>query len=112
MGLPKPDVVFFLDAGDASRKLLDQRVSGSGERVGKEGVAGDIHEADQRYLEKSRLAGLDIAHHGGWKVVECSKNGSLLHREEIAEILYGTVLEELAKQKIERKMCDGIIMGR
>lgn len=77
LGLPKPDLVVFLDMPvEVSQKLLKNRYHGD---EGKK----DIHERDITYLLQCREAALYAADKLNWTVVPCSENGEPLAVEHI-----------------------------
>ena len=79
IGIPKPDMVIFLDMPtDVSQKLLSKRYSGDNEKK-------DIHERDVDYLEHCRKAALFTAEFSGWQIVPCAENGEPRTIEAIAE---------------------------
>lgn len=69
IGIPKPDLVIFLDMPtDVSQKLLLKRYDGNETKK-------DIHERDKEYLDHCRNAAIFTAKYSGWKIVPCAKNG-------------------------------------
>ena len=65
LGLPRPDVVIYLDMHpETSRGLLQKRY-GSG------GVQSDIHERDMQYLLRCRKAALYACEKLGWRKIAC-----------------------------------------
>ena len=79
MGLPKPDVVFYLDipteiTGEMRRK-----------REAATNTQADIHEKDEQYLRRCRENAVAVADFCGWERVECVRDGQLLSVEEIHE---------------------------
>ena len=79
IGIPKPDMVIFLDMPtDVSQKLLSKRYSGDNDKK-------DIHERDVDYLEHCRKAALFTAEFSGWQIVPCAENGEPRTIETIAE---------------------------
>jgi len=77
LGIPRPDLVFFLDMPpDVSRRLLDARYGGDESKR-------DIHEADQGYLSQCRTAALAAAKAMGWTMIPCAPKGGALPPEEI-----------------------------
>lgn len=82
LGLPKPDLVIFLDMPiEISQKLMSGRYGGDESRK-------DIHEADVAYLHSCRRAALFTAEKQGWKIIECAENGEPKSIDEIfGEIL-------------------------
>ncbi len=84
MGLPKPDLVIFLDMPpQISDKLLQKRGTSSGSR--------DIHERDKEYLHHCYAVYKDMTEKYGWKTVECVKNGQVRSVEEIHNDVYALV---------------------
>jgi len=70
LGIPKPDLVFFLDMPlEVSRRLISARYQG-------DETKRDIHEADFAYLARCRQAALAAAGAMGWQVVPCAAPGS------------------------------------
>lgn len=66
LGLPKPDLVIFLDMPvEVSQKLMTKRYDGD---EGKK----DIHEANVEFLDKCREAALFAANKDNWKIISCS----------------------------------------
>lgn len=86
IGIPKPDMVIFLDMPtEVSQKLLSGRYSGDEAKK-------DIHERDVNYLNHCRKAALFTAEFSGWQVVNCAKNGNArsiedIHNEILAKVL-------------------------
>jgi dTMP kinase len=78
LGIPKPDLVIFLDMpNEVSQRLLAHRYEGDVSRR-------DIHERDTVYLEHCRQAALFTAEHSGWKIVRCADNGEARPIADIA----------------------------
>ncbi|NLB35753.1 MAG: deoxynucleoside kinase [Clostridiales bacterium] len=89
IGIPRPDIVFYLDMPiEISQRLLSRRT-----RELK--VDKDIHEADTDYLKKCRKAALFSCEHYGWKLIPCSNNGEPLSVREINDSLFSMVIKEI-----------------
>lgn len=90
LGVPKPDLVVYLDMPVAvSQALLQQRYDGDNAKK-------DVHERDTAYLSACRTAALYAAKKEGWRVIACSENGLPRTREAIARdvlALVGSVIE-------------------
>lgn len=81
MGIPKPDVVIYLDMPtDITGKMMTDR-----------GNEKDIHEKNSDYLARCRQNALGIAEKCGWNVINCAKDGHARTREDIAEEIYSAV---------------------
>ncbi len=81
LGLPRPDLVAFLDMPpEVSQRLLSQRYEGDDNRK-------DIHERDEEYLIRCRESALYAADKLGWKVVPCAADGHPLPEAEITRSL-------------------------
>jgi len=92
MGIPKPDIVFYLDVpGEVAAKLREGRPL-------KNHESRDIHEADATYLDACRRSALSIAEASGWTVITCAKNGVMRTPEDISEELYRKTREYLKSQ--------------
>ncbi len=89
LGLPKPDLVIFLDMPvEISQKLMSGRYNGDESRK-------DIHEANIAYLHSCRKSALYAAEKLGWKVVKCSNGKEALPIEEVTENLLSLIKEVL-----------------
>lgn len=78
VGIPKPDLVIFLDMPtELSKQLLEKRYGGD---EGKK----DIHERDEDYQRNCRKAAMYNVEHSGWKAVSCDKDGEVRSVEDIA----------------------------
>lgn len=88
-GLPKPDMIVFLDMPvEVSQKLLSARYNGDESKK-------DIHEKNIEFLKACREAALYVAEKQGWLVIPCSENGKPLSIEKINDILYSKIKETL-----------------
>lgn len=77
LGLPKPDMVFYLSMPvDMCEKLLSSRYAGDESKK-------DIHEQDDSYLRHSREAAEWCCERLGWNRVDCVRNGTLRSIEDI-----------------------------
>lgn len=84
MGLPKPDLVLFLDVPpEISLKLLASRRDVTGQR--------DIHEEDPGYLTRCYEAAVAAAEHYGWQRIHCTEGESLRSVEDISDELYAHI---------------------
>ncbi len=82
VGLPKPDLVVFLDLHpDATFENIRTR----------QGDSGDIHEKDHDYLRHCYSNALDVAERFGWTRIECVKDGVLRSREDIHSEIFSVV---------------------
>ena len=79
IGIPKPDLVIFLDMPvDVSQKLMTSRYNGD---EGKK----DVHEANVDFLNNCRKSALYAAEKCGWTIIDCCENGEIKPIESIAE---------------------------
>lgn len=92
LGIPKPDLVIYLNVDtQVSQKLMTRRYGGDEARK-------DIHERDLGYLKRSAEAAAFCAEALGWKTVECCRDGEMrpiedIHRE-IRALLETNILNE------------------
>lgn len=85
VGLPRPDLVVYLDMDpEVSKKLLSRRYAGD---EGKR----DLHEADFSYLLHCREAALYGAEKLDWSVIQCCKGDKPYMPETIAERVWQAV---------------------
>ena len=77
LGLPRPDLVIFLDMPpEVSQTLLSGRYEGDEAKK-------DIHERDRAYLLRCRDSALYAAGAMGWQVISCADQGRPLPVEEV-----------------------------
>lgn len=85
LGLPRPDLVIFLDMPvEISQQLMTARYGGDESKK-------DIHESDVRYLHSCRRAALFTASKQNWKIIECSRKGKPRSVDEIFGELLGYI---------------------
>ena len=86
LGLPRPDLVIYLDVPtDFTEKLMRSREASTNTKA-------DIHEKDMAYLATCRQTGRAAAAHYGWTVISCVKDGQMRSIEDIHQEIYGHVL--------------------
>ena len=92
IGIPKPDLVIFLDMPvDVSQKLMTSRYNGD---EGKK----DVHEANVDFLNNCRKSALYTAKKQGWAVVPCSDGINPLPIKEIHNTILDFVKKELKEK--------------
>ena len=89
LGLPKPDLVIYLDVP------VDQTEQNMHRREIQTGTTADIHERDGGYLRACRAAAGEAAERFGWTRISCTKNGGMRSIDEIHEDVYRAVKEVL-----------------
>ncbi len=88
LGIPKPDLVIYLDMPiDVSQKLMSRRYNGVESKK-------DVHEANTAYLESCRKTAAYAAEKLGWSVVSCVVDGEPLPIETIAYEIFMIVKEK------------------
>lgn len=79
MGLPRPNVVIFLNVPyEYTKKNIENRenkITGEMEK--------DIHEKNEEYLKKTYQNSLYVAKKMGWKIIDCIKEGKMRSIEDI-----------------------------
>ena len=82
LGLPKPDLVIYLDVPtEYTEQLMRARESATGTHA-------DIHEKDLDYLTTCRKTGKMAARFYGWTVIDCVRDGQMRSIEDIHEEIY------------------------
>ena len=85
LDIPRADYVVYLDMPtEVSQKLMSKRYKGD---EGKK----DIHEKNEDFLKKCRMASSYCAKALNWDVVLCAENGEPKTIEEIANEVYSKV---------------------
>lgn len=88
-GIPRPDLVFYLDMPlDFQAKLTKDRHN----KI-DDSLVLDIHEANKEHLKKSAEAAASVIDRFGWHRIECVKEGSLRSIDDIADEIFKKVLE-------------------
>jgi len=92
-GLPRPDLVLYLDVPQAvSDKLLSLGKQGLSQNRSVKKGQRDLAEKNKHYLAASRESALKIVAQGNnWKRIICAPKGELLFREVIAELVWNKV---------------------
>ena len=89
LGLPKPDLVIYLDMPtEITERMMRQREKDTGTHA-------DIHEQDEVYLKNCRANAKEIVKECGWLVINCAKNGEPRTPEDIHAQVYRTVKKQL-----------------
>lgn len=89
IGIPKPDLVFFLDMPtDIAAKLRKNREAATNTKA-------DIHEQDLAYLAQCRENARNIAAASGWVTISCAANNEVRSIEDIHTEIYAKTLEFL-----------------
>jgi dTMP kinase len=89
IGIPKPDLVIYLDMPvEISQKLMTSRYNGDENKK-------DVHEANVEFLNKCRKSALYAANKQGWKIVPCSDSEMPLPVDEIHNNIVKLIKEEL-----------------
>lgn len=88
IGIPKPDLVIYLDMPvDISQKLMSKRYEGNESKK-------DVHEANVKYLNACRKAASYAAEKMGWMKIDCSCGEEARSIEDIADEIW-SVAEKL-----------------
>lgn len=90
-GIPKPDLVFFLDVPpEISMEITKERknkITGEDEK--------DIHERDLHHLASSYENAHYVANKYGWTKISCVSNNQMKSKEDIFNDIYLDTLEKL-----------------
>lgn len=87
LGIPAPDKTVYLRVEpEVSQRLLAKRYDGDASKK-------DIHEANQDYLRRARLAADYCAKTLSWRTVECVRDAQMRSAEEIAAEVFGIAAE-------------------
>ena len=92
MGLPRPDLVIYLDLpAELSADLRRQREESTRQHA-------DIHEADAAYLRRCRENALRVVAFDGWRRIDCSRDGAIRPPEEIHREVWSLVAPLLERE--------------
>ena len=85
LGLPRPDLVIYLDVPtEFTEKLMRQREQ-------QTNTHADIHEQDMKYLATCRETGRSAAKYYGWNIISCVRDGQMRSIEDIHNEIYDLV---------------------
>lgn len=101
-GIPKPDLNLILHVDAAvAQKLVDNK--GARDYVG--GAKRDIHEADLEHLRNAERTYLQIAESfPNFKLVECTRNGDIMGKDEISNLVWSEIAHLVAPQPAHRHL--------
>lgn len=90
--IPRPDITFYLSLPiDIVLKLLKQRDSSKMKRAYLK-KKKDVHESDTEFMKNSIKSAMWLAkRQKNWTKINCSKNGEILSREQIHDMVYKEV---------------------
>ena len=94
LGLPKPDIVIFLEVPpEVTLSLIKTRTD-------ETGLVRDIHESDTAYIKACYEAAVYAANRLGWHTIKCHRTGAggrpeMKSRDEIADDVERAVVKEL-----------------
>lgn len=87
-GIPRPAITILLYMPpEFNQQLVDSK----GARAYTNGKKRDLHEADLGHLKKASEAYLYVAEKYKWLLVSCVRDGKILSREEIHEVIFDKV---------------------
>ena len=90
VGIPRPDLVVFLDMPvDISQRLMTKRYQG-------DEVKKDVHEADVDYLTRCHETAAFTSEKQNWNIVACAENGEPRSIESIADEIISIVERKLS----------------
>ncbi|MGK2848771.1 MAG: dTMP kinase [Minisyncoccota bacterium] len=91
-GLPRPNIILYLDVPLAMTKKMLQDKTQIKKSVYLKGDKKDVVESDDQYLANSRASALRLVKkQNKWLRIDCTRRGVLLSREVIAEIIWQKV---------------------
>ena len=90
MGMPKPDLVIYLDVPIAfTEQLMRQREAATGTHA-------DIHEQDLDYLRTCRMTAAEAADYYGWTRIACVQSLQVFQLPQAAAMAYRAVLPQVS----------------
>ena len=93
LGLPEPDLVFYLDMPtELSEQMMRHR-----EQVTH--TKADIHERNEAYLRACRESAAMVVEYGGWTRIDCARDGA----PRTVEDIHREVMEKLRDLLVDIK---------
>ena len=88
--LPRPNKVIFLDVPvDVSTRLMEER------GIHKTGTVKDVHEQNPEHLVKAYNSGKYVSEKYDWDVIQCTENEKIKSIEEISELIWNSIKEDI-----------------
>ncbi|MFH1849425.1 MAG: dTMP kinase [archaeon] len=87
-GMPRPDVVIYLDV---PLHVAGRLIEGRPKKGYLEGEQKDIHEMDRGYLAKVDDMYRELSKEPGWVRIECTRNGKMLSLEQVHELILRSI---------------------
>lgn len=99
--IPKPDITLFLFVpAEIGQKLVESKDLREYIEKGKK---KDIHEADIEHLKEAQKSYIDASETlENWERVDCDRNGEIMTREEIHELIWKKL--NLEKEEFNSKL--------
>ena len=92
LGLPKPDLVIYLDMPtEVTERMMRQREQATGTQA-------DIHEQDVEYLQRCLLTARKAADYYGWVKIDYLKDGRERDVDEKNQEIFDILLRELGNK--------------
>ena len=89
LGVPKPDIVIYLDVPTkVSQTLMSKRYEGDESKK-------DLHERNLGYLADCRDSAVYSSDKLGWSVISCTENGEMRSIEDIFGDIISVISEQL-----------------
>ncbi len=89
IGIPKPDLVIYLDMPvEISQRLMTSRYNGDENKK-------DVHEVNVQFLKNCREAAIYAANVQNWRIVKCSDGTNPLSIDEIHKNIISIIKEEI-----------------
>ena len=85
LGLPRPDLIIYLDVPTAFTEQLMRR------REQQTNTHADIHEQDMSYLATCRETGRAAAKYYGWHIIDCVRDGQMRSIDDIHSEIFALV---------------------
>ncbi|MBD3300564.1 MAG: thymidylate kinase [Candidatus Moranbacteria bacterium] len=86
--IPKPDLIIYLDVSlDIARKLAGNKTEKKQYLGGKK----DVYEESASHLNNAKKSAEDLVKSGAVQRIDCVKNGKILSKKEIAQMIWEAV---------------------
>lgn len=95
LGLPKPEVIIFLDVPVETSEDLMKIRERENVNLSKNDLKKDIHEQDIDYLKKTYYVAKYISSKYKWDEIKCIVDGKFRTKEDISNEIYNVVKSKL-----------------
>ncbi|MCF7861447.1 dTMP kinase [Candidatus Woesearchaeota archaeon] len=90
--MPQADRIFYLNVPFSYRQNLIEKRD---QKDFLKGDTKDIHEKNDNYIKEVEKRYIELSSDSRWTVIQCVKDGVLMSKEEVSDLIYNKVKSDL-----------------